>query len=297
MLAIVIPYFKISFFKETLQSLENQTNKNFKVYIGDDNSPNTPDDLLFNTKWNFNFEYKKFDNNLGSKSLVQQWNRCLAMVENQDWVMILGDDDVLEKNVVKEFYINLTQINNCSTVVRFSTQKINSEGNNISEIYKHPVIEKSTDFLFKNSRSSLSEYIFNRKILFDIGFKDFPLAWHSDNLAVLEFSRFENIYTINDEVIKIRISDESISGTTTNMSKKFEATFQFYFYLSYSKRNYFTVNQKTILLDRLTKAYINKKKNVLNFLKITFIHLRFYSISKYLVFIRMVLKNIFNKCA
>ena len=294
MLAIVIPYYKISFFKETLQSLENQTNKNFKVYIGDDNSPNSPDDLLFKNKWTFDFEYKKFDNNLGNKSLVQQWNRCLAMVENQDWVIILGDDDVLGENVVKEFYVNLPQINNCSKVVRFSTQKINSEGNNISEIYNHPVIEKSTDFLFRHSRSSLSEYIFNKKMLFDIGFKDFPLAWHSDNLAVLEFSSFENIYTINDEVIKIRISSESISGTTTNMNKKFEATFQFYFYLSYSKRKYFTVNQKKILLDRLTKVYINKKKNVFNFLKLTFIYLRFYSISKYLVFIRMVLKSVFR---
>ena len=39
MLAIIIPYFKLTFFEATLQSLANQTDKRFKVYIGDDASP------------------------------------------------------------------------------------------------------------------------------------------------------------------------------------------------------------------------------------------------------------------
>ena len=39
MLAIVIPFFKLTFFEETLQSLSTQTDKRFKVYIGDDASP------------------------------------------------------------------------------------------------------------------------------------------------------------------------------------------------------------------------------------------------------------------
>ena len=35
MLAIVIPYYKYSFFEETLISLSNQPDKRFKIYIGD----------------------------------------------------------------------------------------------------------------------------------------------------------------------------------------------------------------------------------------------------------------------
>ena len=45
MLAIVIPYYKYTFFEETLLSLQNQTNKKFNVYIGDDASPENPLDL------------------------------------------------------------------------------------------------------------------------------------------------------------------------------------------------------------------------------------------------------------
>ena len=39
MLAIIIPYYKLTFFEATLQSLAYQTDKRFKVYIGDDDSP------------------------------------------------------------------------------------------------------------------------------------------------------------------------------------------------------------------------------------------------------------------
>lgn len=45
-LAIVIPFFKLDYFEKTLESLANQTNKNFNLYIGDDFSPETPLKLL-----------------------------------------------------------------------------------------------------------------------------------------------------------------------------------------------------------------------------------------------------------
>ena len=38
-LAIIIPAYKSKFLRQTLDSLVNQTNQNFNLYIGDDNSP------------------------------------------------------------------------------------------------------------------------------------------------------------------------------------------------------------------------------------------------------------------
>ena len=57
MLAIVIPYYNYEFFKETLDSLANQTNKNFKVYIGDDASTNNPLELINNYKEKINLDF------------------------------------------------------------------------------------------------------------------------------------------------------------------------------------------------------------------------------------------------
>ena len=39
MLSIIIPYYKLTFFEATLQSLACQSAKRFKVHIGDDASP------------------------------------------------------------------------------------------------------------------------------------------------------------------------------------------------------------------------------------------------------------------
>ena len=38
-LAIIIPAYKPDYLEETLESLTKQTNKDFKIYIGDDASP------------------------------------------------------------------------------------------------------------------------------------------------------------------------------------------------------------------------------------------------------------------
>ena len=90
MLAIIIPYYKIRFFEETLKSLENQTDMRFKVYIFNDNSPENPEKLIEKFKNSFYFEYFKFNENLGGKSLVKHWHRCLEKINESTAFSISG---------------------------------------------------------------------------------------------------------------------------------------------------------------------------------------------------------------
>lgn len=296
MLAIVIPYYKISFFEATLQSLANQTDKRFKVYIGDDASPEEPLALLEKYINKFDFEYHRFNSNLGSISLVKQWERCISLTKNEEWMMILGDDDVLGENVVEVFYANLHEIANISNVVRFASCKINDTGLEISKTYHNPKVESSIDFLIRKSRSSLSEYIFNSKQIKTIGFKDFPLGWFSDVLAVLEFSNFGNVFSINEAMVYVRISDLSISGKQDNAKLKEKANFEFYEYLLTLKFQFFSAEQKNELYFRINKCYVNNKKKVVWFFKISKFYLGNFLIKAYFSFIKLIflksLKNI-----
>ena len=61
MLAIIIPYYKFTFFESTLQSLANQSDKRFKVYIGDDASSENPIDLLGRYQGKVDFKYHRFE--------------------------------------------------------------------------------------------------------------------------------------------------------------------------------------------------------------------------------------------
>lgn len=295
MLAIIIPYYKIIFFEETLESLSKQTDKRFKVYIGDDASSENPIFLLEKYKGKFDFVYHRFETNLGSISLTKQWERCIALSENEGWIMILGDDDVFGENVVEGFYVNLNKIEeNKINVIRYSSQKIYSDGSIISDIYQHPTIEKATDFFFRKSRSSLSEYIYRKVKVNEIGFKNFPLGWYSDILAVLEFSEFKNIYSINNAQIFIRISAYSISGNDFNLKLKAESTFEFYYYLLTNKVELFDEKQKKELCFVLCKCYLNDKKKLIYFFKASVSLLSNYLFKDFFNFIKLILVSLKN---
>lgn len=296
MLAIVIPFFKIDFFLKTLQSLDNQTNKNFNVYICNDNSPDNLEFLLKKFQNKFNSNYHKFENNLGSISLTQHWHRCIDLVHNEQWVMILGDDDILSENVVQEFYNNIDEVETLKiNVIRYSTFKIDENDQKKSIKYTNQIIEKSTDFFIKKTRSSLSEYVFKKDKINQVRFKDFPLAWNSDVLAVLEFSDFSNVFSINDAFLEIRISSKSISGQTFNSELKCTATFKFYEYLVNKKLNYFSNKQKIVLMNDFNKIYINDKKKLNVFFKINFIYLKIKNYSGLINFHKSIVKSLVDK--
>lgn len=294
MLAIVIPYYKITFFEETLESLSNQTNKDFKVYIGDDSSPENPAELLKKYEGKVNFIYQKFDDNLGKSSLVKQWERCIGLTKNEKWLMILGDDDVLSNNFVETFYIKKEFFQDVYNVVRFSVIKIDNKSNPISEKFVNVEIESSKKILFNNKRSSLSEYVFAKTKIDEIGFKNLPLAWWSDVLAVLEFSNFDTIYSINDAYVNVRISDISISGSSHFELQKEHASYLFYNYLLSKNKKYFDKDEINFILERISKRYINNKKNINLFCAISCTYFKNAKYIKYVAFLNRIIKSIFK---
>lgn len=254
MLAIIIPYYKLTFFEATLASLANQTDKRFKVYIGDDTSPEDCTILLEKYRGQFDFVYHRFENNLGSTSLVKQWERCIALSGDEEWLMILGDDDVLDDNVIEEFYNNFIFFNTISNVIRFSTKLIFENSGLITKSCINPVLESPTDAFYRKfigqTNSSLSEYVFSKKSFQKYRFYDYPLAWNSDDRAWLDFSDDLPIYAINTSTVSIRISDFNISGQKDNMLLKNHSKIKFYAYLLKNKQKFYDGKQRIKILRR-----------------------------------------------
>ena len=251
MLAIIIPYFKLTYFEVTLQSLANQTAKRFKVYIGDDASPEDCSNLILQFESQFDLRYHRFETNIGSVSLTQQWDRCIALSKEEEWLMILGDDDYLGPNVIESWYKNFNEFNTQSTVIRFASKAVNEKTKTISSTYNHPKLEKASNSYFRRlnglTRSALSEYVFSRKTYMKYKFYNFPLAWHSDDMAWLDFSDNKPILSINEADLFIRVSDISISGKQNNLDKKNLATQLFYENIVKFKIKFFTKEQKKVL--------------------------------------------------
>ncbi|MCB9201627.1 MAG: glycosyltransferase family 2 protein [Flavobacteriales bacterium] len=295
MLAIVIPYYKIAFFKETLDSLSNQTDKRFKVYIGNDASPESPEKLLSEFTNKLNFKYKRFENNLGGKSLVNQWNRCLALVEDEKWILFLGDDDYLSNNAVEEFYNNLKSVDQENiNVIRYSLIKIDDKNNKLTKPYIHPKFEKSTDFIIRRRKTSLSEYVFKKEQILKIGFKDFPSALFSDIVAVLEFSNYATIFTLNEANVFVRISTDNVSGHSIDMKQHFKAEKKYYLHLL-KNINFFNDTQKRFIYNRINNQIVKNFKKDFYFIFSVLFHYLFFSLKDFKKLISNYFKTIVKK--
>jgi len=268
MLAIVIPYYKKEFFEDALVSLANQTNKNFKIYIGDDSSPEDPMNLIRKYNKDLKINYTQFPFNLGGNSLSQHWGRCISLTGKEEWIMILGDDDKIGPSVVDSFYRNLPVFNEKSNLVRFSSKIIFEETNTISKVFSHPRWENAEDSFIRrlsgHTRSSLSEYIFSKEAYLKSGFRDFGLGWHSDDLAWLEFSDGKPIYSINEATVFFRISDQNITGKKSNENEKTIASRKFYKYLSGNK-SFFSKEQR-LLFARKYERNLRAAKGKLSYM-------------------------------
>lgn len=262
-LAIVIPYYKINFFEDTLKSIALQTDKRFTLYIGNDASKNDPLPLIKKYFSETEFQYFDYKDNLGGKNLVLQWERILENVQ-EDWFQILGDDDMISQNFVEEFYNSFPILEAQKiTAIKFTHDWIDEENNLIESFnYKQDYLE-SVDFIIKKHkgeiRSSLSENIFATKMWKKFRFQEIPLAWGSDDLALLHFSGHGKIAYKQNTKVLVRISTSSISGSSDFDREKDFATNVFREKIILQSATYFPksfINQ--IIDEYLYKAHAQK---------------------------------------
>ena len=296
-LAIIIPYYKLTFFRETLESLAAQTDQRFTVYIGNDASSENPEELLKEFEGKFNFIYKKFEQNLGGISLTKQWERCIEMMQHEEWFMILGDDDVLAANVIREFYRNHEVFKNRTNVVRFSTVVINDKSEEISSPYLHPIYEDPTESFMRKitgkTRSSLSEYVFRTVAYQKIGFVHLNLAWGTDDLAALEFPEEKKIFSINNAVVYFRMSQENITGKKDNFIVKNRTNIEKIKFVLKNKKKDFIGDRTKQCLDYLNFYTFSLPKNDLNsFIKLVFLHIQYGTYSSTLDILKVIIFKI-----
>lgn len=223
-LAIVIPFYKIDFFEETLKSVAQQTNKDFSLYIGNDASKHDPLPIISKYFSEEDYHYFNYEDNLGGKNLALQWERILENVK-EDWFQILGDDDMISANFVEEFHKNLPTVTaNNITAIKCSHNIINEQQEVLHAIsHKENLIAATELFKLKYyglMPSSLSENIFLKSAYLKYKFLKIPFAWGADDFAILTFSGLKNVFYITSALVTVRVSQFSISGNNSNQNEK-----------------------------------------------------------------------------
>lgn len=220
-LAIVIPAYKLPFFKRTIASIAAQTYKNFTLYIGNDCSNEEIGLIAEQYSSLIDIVYYRFTTNMGSQNLVAQWERCIALTQGEEWIWLFSDDDIMGERCVESFFKQLAITENAYDLYHFNVKVINGQEQILKESIYPDVINANTFYRQKamaQIESFVVENIFSRKVYEQVGgFSKFPLAWGSDTFTWMQMMKDKGMKTISDDFVYWRSSDVNI---TPNRNKK-----------------------------------------------------------------------------
>jgi len=220
-LAIVLPAYKPEFLKETLQSIADQNDQHFTLYIGDDDSPFDLKSIVDEFVDSIDLVYHRFEHNLGSRDLVSHWNRCVELSEGEEWIWLFADDDLMESGCVKAFYRCVNESLEYD-VLHFDTLIIDQTGRLLKTPKCFPEKLAVRDFFFKRINYQISsfavEYIVRRSTYERMGgFINFDLAWCADDASWMSFGYLKSIKTIPG--VRVRWRKSGLNITTLNSDR------------------------------------------------------------------------------
>lgn len=268
--SFLLPAYKAKYFEDALVSIKKQTLNNFRVLVSDDSSPEDLKSIFDKLVGDdLRFEYRRNEENMGSKSLVSHWNLLVDMCDTEFFIMA-SDDDVFEPTFLEKID-SLTKEYPNVDLFRGRVQQIDGE-NNVTD--RDPLIENfesQIDFLFglycQHRIGCIANYVYRTKLLkAKCGFPDFYYAWGSDEASFFLMSEHGCCHT-SDVVFNFRVSNSNITGShDLNVhKKKVEAVYQFVvFFDSFleeleTPKGIFTLNRK----KRFISAFYKEKLSFL----------------------------------
>lgn len=219
-LAIIIPAYKATFLPAALDSIAAQTSQDFTLYVGDDCSPEPIGSIVEQYKDKIELVYRRFNTNLGGKDLVAQWERCIAMSQNEPYIWLFSDDDVMEPNCVEALLKQIGETKGAYDLYHFDVNEINDEGRVTKFLPEYPQVLGAYDFYRGKTsgryRSYVVENVFSRRVYEQSGgFKNLDLAWGSDVATWCIFCGHKGMYKVPGAKVCWRRSAENITPNTS----------------------------------------------------------------------------------
>ena len=215
-LAVIIPAYKATFLPAVLDSIAMQTCKDFTLYIGDDCSPEPIGAIVEQYIDKIEIVYQRFDTNIGGKDLVAQWERCIAMSQDEPYIWLFSDDDVMEPNCVEELFNQIENTKGAYNLYHFNVDEIDERGAFKCRKQDYPAVLSAYSFYRGKNSMRLSafvvENVFSRNVYERFGgFMKYDLAWGSDIATWIVFCGEKGMCTVPHARVKWRQSSQNIS--------------------------------------------------------------------------------------
>ena len=214
LVSIAIPAYKRTYLAEAIDSALSQDYQNIELIIVNDHSPYDLDSIV-SQYHDSRIRYYKNKRNLGKRSIVLNWNRCLEYARGEFFVL-LCDDDVLMPNFVTELLKLANKYPQCNVFHARKIEKDERDGS-MTETPIWPEYENSNDFVkqyFDGSRKfTISEFLYRTTHIVNIKYKVFPSGYFSDDASLVLFTKEGGVVSSKTPLLVFRFSDEHIGSS------------------------------------------------------------------------------------
>ena len=222
-IAVIIPAYKPDYLTSSLNSLANQTDKDFAIYIGDDCSPFDLFTIIQPFNETLDITYVRFENNLGQNDLVAHWNRCLNLMKGEECFIMFSDDDLMEAACISTLKEALKRFD--EDVFHFNLQIIDKQGKQTGVPKFFPNLLSSLDFFellcSGEIEARIPEFAFKTNhFIKEGGFENFQQAIRTDNATVIKCAFSKGIRTVEGPHVLWRDSGINISSSVGSKSKE-----------------------------------------------------------------------------
>ncbi|MEC3881228.1 glycosyltransferase family 2 protein [Parapedobacter sp. 10938] len=219
--SICIPAYKSRFLAECIASILRQSYVDFEVIVLNDCSPEPVEEIVRSFS-DTRIRYYENESNVGPLRLTDNWNRCVALAEGA-YVVIMGDDDRLERDYLEEFMTLMTHypgldVYHCRSLI------IDDSGDAIRLTPAGPSFERVCDHIWHRLNQWRSQYIsdfvYRREALSrEGGCYALPLAWGSDDITAYKACAGKGMAHTNRPVFNYRHHNLSITSTGNDLEK------------------------------------------------------------------------------
>lgn len=274
--SFVLPAYKAKFFHQAIDSILNQSYPDFELIIVDDASPEHLKEIVdsFNDT---RIRYYRNAQNIGGRSLVEQWNHCIEYASGE-YIVLAADDDIYLPGFLEQC-LGLARKYPGVDLIRTGVEQIDEQNNLIGIDNILPEYCNKYQFLYYwvngTAFTCIGNHLFKASVLRDKKFIDFPFGYCADVASTIMMAE-NGVSNTSEMLFQFRISTIHLSGSVKHLSSKLKATTLLYKWLNglgYAKPegksdNYhYDLAQHQVLYSKCRYDYYNQVIKYLPFHK------------------------------
>ena len=244
--SFILPAYKRRFLKEAIDSILEQTCRDFELVVVDDKSPEGLYEVIGEYPWEKDFKtlpdggrrwevngisvrYYQNEENIGGKDLVEAWNHAMEFATGE-WCVLASDDDVYMPQYLEEMLRLAEKYPQCD-LFHCRVAVIDCEGEWLKVWAQWPEFQSYIQFAHakrvRSFESCAPDFMFRRNALVLLaGFISFPKAILSDDATWLMLAK-NGVGCSSSILLHWRESGENISTRTDILLSKLTAIEEF----------------------------------------------------------------------